>query len=145
MARKLFVSKEIAMHITKPILLGAFLLIGPLADAGAQPAPPDADTRPAVNTGSAGLRDRYIQKSEAELDEWQAKLVQFDEETKARAQQVGAAARADLMAALDKAEAGAWKMQTVAADGLENAKVSYEKATSELADTWEKMRPEERH
>jgi hypothetical protein len=91
------------------------------------------------------LRDRYIQKSEAELDEWQAKLVQFDEETKARAQQVGAAARADLMAALDKAEAGAWKMQTVAADGLENAKVSYEKATSELADTWEKMRPEERH
>jgi hypothetical protein len=145
MALKLLVSREIAMHITKPILLGAFLLSGPLPDAGAQTAPPDTDTRPALNTASASLRDGYIQKSEAELDDWQAKLVQFDDETKARVQQDAAAARADLMAAMDKAETGAWKMQTVAADGLENAKISYEKATSELADTWEKMQPDDRH
>jgi hypothetical protein len=36
-------------------------------------------------------------------------------------------------------------LQTVAADGLEDAKVSYEKATSELADEWQKVRPEDRH
>ena len=48
------------------------------------------------------------------------------------------------LAALDKAEAEASKLQTVAADGLEDAKVSYDKATTELSDAWGKVRPEDR-
>ncbi len=130
------------MRMTTPILLGSFLLIGTLPSGHAQRA--DAGNQTAVNAGSPGPRDKYIQKSEEDLDEWQAKLLRFDEETKARAQKDEAATWSGLLAALDKAEAGAYRLQTVAADGLEDAKVSYEKATSELADTWEKARSGDR-
>jgi small-conductance mechanosensitive channel len=140
----LFVLKEIAMRIIRPILVGSFLLIATLPYGRARAAPPDAGKQTAVNADSPGRRDTYIQKSEEELDDWQAKLLRFDEEIKARAQKDGSATWSDLLAALDKAEAGAYRLQTVAADGLEDAKVSYEKSTSELADTWEKARSEDR-
>jgi hypothetical protein len=143
MPRASFVSKEIAMRITTPILLATFVMIG-APPAGAQPVPADVGTRTAVDAASSGRRDTYLLKSEEELDEWQVKLLRFDEESRARAQKDGAASRAVLLSALDKAEAGAYKLQTVAADGLEDAKVSYEKAVGELADAWGKVRLEDR-
>ena len=127
------------MRIASTVLLGAFMLIGALPGAGAQPAPADK-----ASPDSSGQRDKYIQKSDKEMAQWQAKLSRFDAETGARAQNDGAATRADLAAALDKAEAEASKLQTVAADGLEDAKVSYDKATTELSDAWGKVRPEDR-
>nr|WP_294514738.1 hypothetical protein [uncultured Rhodopila sp.] len=125
------------------ILLALSLPIGIEASARAQPVPPDVGTHMAVNADSPGRRDLYIQKSEEELDDWQAKLLRFDEETHARMQKNRSASLAGLLAALDKAEAGAYKLQTISADGLEDAKISYEKATSELADAWGKVRPED--
>jgi hypothetical protein len=138
------VLKEIAMRIATSILLGLLLPIGAVPFACAQPVPPDGGTQTAANAGLRGPRDTYIQKSEEELDDWQARLLRFDAETKAGARKDGAASWADLMAALDGAEAGAYKLQTVTADGLDDAKASYEKAISELADTWEKARPDDR-
>jgi small-conductance mechanosensitive channel len=132
------------MRITTPILLGAFMLIGLLPHAGAQPLPANVGTRTAAGAASPGQRDTYIRKSEEELDEWQAKLFRFDEATNARAHKDVAASWTELLADLEKAEAGAYKLQTVARDGLEDAKVSYEKATSELADAWGRVRPEDR-
>jgi hypothetical protein len=138
------VSKEIAMRIATFILLGLLLPIGVAPVARAQPVPPDGGTQTAANAAVPGQRDTYIRKSEEELDDWQARLLRFDEETKAAARKDAASSWADLLAALDGAEAGAYKLQTVAADGLDDAKASYEKAISELADTWEKARPDDR-
>jgi small-conductance mechanosensitive channel len=131
--------------MTTTFLLGAFMLIGLVPEACAQSASPDADAQSASRKNSTSQRDTYILKSQVELDDWQARLVRFEEETNARMRKDGVATWTELLAALDKAEAGAYKLQTVAADGLEDAKVSYEKATSELADEWQKVRPEDRH
>ena len=132
------------MRIATSILFVLLLPIGVAPFASAQPAPPDGGTQTAVRAAGHGPRDTYIQKSEEELDDWQARLLRFDQETKAAARKDGASSWADLMAALDGAEAGAYKLQTVAADGLDDAKASYEKAISALADTWDKARSEHR-
>jgi hypothetical protein len=106
----------------------------------AQPAPPDTQ----IAVLAAGQRDTYIVKSEAELDEWQVKLLRFCDESKAQARADTAATRNELLTALEKAEAGASRLQTAGAESWDDATISYEKATSELEVAWDKARADRR-
>ncbi len=132
------------MRIATLILFGSFMLIGFTPKTVSQTTEPGAEIQPAATASPRSQRDIYILESEADLDLWQAKLLQIDEETDALMRKDGATCWADVLAAMDKAEAGAYKLQIVTAEGLGNARVSYEKAISDLANTWEKARPEDR-
>jgi hypothetical protein len=74
------------------------------------------------------------------MQEWQRKLHDFSEKAKANGQKAGKAAENGLTAAWAKTEAEARRLQSASADGWESAKSSYEKASHELADAWDKAR-----
>nr|WP_294507909.1 hypothetical protein [uncultured Rhodopila sp.] len=106
----------------------------------AQPAPPDTH----IAVLAAGQRESYIVKSEAELEEWQVRLLRFCDEAKAQARADTAATRNELLTALEKAEAGASRLQSAGAESWDDARTSYEKATSELEVAWGKVQADRR-
>src|SRR5579863_4418636 len=84
-------------------------------------------------------RDSYAQKARAELQEWQQKLHDFSEKAEAAGRKDTIAAEHDLNEAWKKTEAEARKLQTASAAEWESAKISYEKASRELADAWHRI------
>jgi len=88
-------------------------------------------------------RDTYTQQARDKMPEWQRKLHDFSEKAKTKGQEAGNAAGNDLNAAWAKTQAEAHKLQTATAEGWESAKASYEKASRELADTWDKIRSQD--
>jgi hypothetical protein len=131
---------EFAMRTTTALLTAAALLVCLSPALLAQPVPPNTH----IVVLAAGQRDTFMMKSEAELDEWQIKLLRFCDEAKVQARAGTAETKADLLAALDKAEAGAFRLQTVGAENWDDATISYERATSELAVAWDKARADRR-
>ncbi len=125
------------MRMTEATLTAAAMLFCLPPAPFAQPAASNTEVAAPHTSG----RDTYMMNSEAELDEWQVKLLRFCDEAKAQARQDSVAAEADLLAALDKAEAGAFRLQTVGAQDWEDARILYEKATSELAVTYDRVQP----
>jgi hypothetical protein len=118
------------------------MLIGALPAAG-QSLPATGSAAPAHSVAGAGPttdRDTYTQKARDDMQQWQQKLHDFSENAKAKGQQAGDAAGNELNAAWTKTLAEAQKLQTTGADGWESAKASYEKASHELADAWDKVR-----
>nr|WP_294522899.1 hypothetical protein [uncultured Rhodopila sp.] len=125
---------------TASAMLGAAALVWLSPAVLAQPATPDTP----IAAPAASQRDTYIVRSEAELDDWQAKLLRFCEEAKVQARSDRAATKADLLAALDKAEAGAFRLQTAGAESWDDARMSYERATGDLEVAWDKARADHR-
>jgi hypothetical protein len=74
------------------------------------------------------------------MHEWQQKLHDFSEKVKAKGQEDGKAAENELNAAWTKAEAEQHKLETASAEGWESAKMSFEKASHDLKEVWEKIR-----
>ncbi len=120
--------------ITATPTAAALLFCLPAAEL-AQPAPPDTH----IAVSAADQRDTYIVKSEEELDEWQVKLLRFCDEAKLQARADTAVTKDRLLTALEKAEAGASRLQTAGAENWDEARVSYERATSDLAVAWDKV------
>ena len=89
-------------------------------------------------------KDEYVQRSKAELLEWQEKLKSFGETVDAKGQQATAATKAGLQQAWAKTELESRKLETASADGWESAKSSFERASQNLKDTWHKVHPEEK-
>ena len=134
-------------------ILIASILIGPLMLIGALPAVAGQSThmlgsgapiRLAASGVSKADRDTYIQKAQNEMLEWQRKLNDFSEKMAAKGQQASDAAEHDLNKAWTKADAASRELQTVGAEGWKSAQTSFEKATRELAETWDKTRSKDK-
>jgi len=129
------------------IVVGSVIAIATLAIATSRSAlayGSEAPIRLAVAGTSTPDRDSYAQKARAEVKEWQRKLHDFGEEAKAKGQEASATAAKELDKAWTKAEAAARDLQAASADGWDGAKATYESASHDLADAWDKVRPREK-
>jgi hypothetical protein len=122
----------------------ASIVIAPLMLIGGLPVPQsipsDARIRLAAG-GSTSDRDTYNQSARDAMHEWQKKLRDFSEKAKAKEQEEANAAENELKAAWTKAEAEQHKLQNASAEGWESARISFEKASHDLKEVWDKIRP----
>lgn len=133
--------------LTAAIIFTPLMLIGALPALAGQPvslSPPNAPVRLAADTASTTDRDTYMQRAKDELQEWQRKLHDFGEQAKAKGQTTSNSSGDELNEAWSKTEAASHRLQTASADGWESAKISFEKASQNLADAWHKIHPEDK-
>ena len=132
--------------LTASIVIGPLVLIGALPAAGQSTLALGSGTpvQLAAGADSAADRDTYTQKAREEMQEWQRKLHDFSEKAAAKGKQLDNAAENDLNEAWTKAKAASSRLQTAGAEGWESAKTSFEEASRELADAWDKIRPEDK-
>jgi hypothetical protein len=130
--------------LTASIVIGPLMLVGTLPAAAGPAIAADAPVRLAAGDASTADRDTYTQRARNEMQEWQRKLHDFDERAEAKGQKAGDAAEHDLHAAWKRVEAAGHKLQTASAEGWESAKVSFEKASHDLAETWDKVRGQDK-
>ena len=132
--------------LTVSIVIGPLLLIGALPAAGQATLAlgSGAPVQLAAGADSTADRDTYTQKAREEMQEWQRKLHDFSEKAAAKGKQLDKAAKNDLNKAWTKAKAASSRLQTAGAEGWASAKSSFEEASRELADAWDKIRPEDK-
>jgi hypothetical protein len=132
--------------LTASIVIGPLVLIGALPAAGQSTLAlgSDAPVQLAAGADSTADRDTYTQQARDEMQEWQRKLHDFSEKAEAKGKEAGNAVENDLNKAWTKAQAASSKLQTVGAEGWENARTSFEEASHELAEAWRKIHPEEK-
>jgi type IV secretory pathway VirB10-like protein len=122
------------------VVLGPLLLSGvPRVAVAQSAAPPPPIPLPADNDADRGP---YTQNAQEDMDQWQQKLHDFGEKAKATGQQGAAAAKENLDTAFTKAKVAAEGLKTAGANGWQNAKMSFEKAKHDLADTWDRIKPQ---
>jgi hypothetical protein len=141
-------TKEVAMRIlAASVVIGPLMLIGALPAAAAQSTLALGSGAPielAAGSDSTADRDTYTHEARDEMREWQRKLNDFSAKAAAKGKEAGNAAENDLNKAWTKAEAASRKLQTASAEGWESAKTSFEEASHELADAWDKIRPQDK-
>ena len=123
------------------IVIGPLMLLGALPAAAGQSISSNSPIQLAAAGDSTADRDTYTQKARVSVDEWQQKLHDFGEKAKAKGQEEGNAAENELKAAWTKADAEQHKLQSASAEGWESAKISFEKASHDLKEAWDKIRP----
>ena len=121
------------------IVIGPFMLFGALPAAAGQSISSDTPIQLAVGGDSTADRDTYTQKARDAMQEWQQKLQDFGERAKVKGQEEGNAAENELNAAWTKADAEEHKLQSASAEGWESAKISFEKASHDLKEPWDKI------
>ena len=126
------------------IVIGPLMLFGALPAVAGQSISSDTRIQLAAGGDSTADRDTYTQKARDAMDEWQQKLHDFSEKAKAKGQEEGNAAENELKAAWTKAEAEQHKLETASAEGWESAKISFEKASHDLKEVWDKIRPDDK-
>jgi hypothetical protein len=126
--------------LSASVVIGALMLIGALAAAADRSIAADPQIQLAADSGPTADKDTYTQKARDEMQAWQQKLHDFSENAKAQGQKAGDAAENGLNAAWTKTEEAAQRLQTASADGWERAKISFEQASRELADAWDRIR-----
>jgi hypothetical protein len=124
-------------------VIGSLLLIGligtlPAAGQSIQPTGSAASVRTA--SVSTTDRDTYVQKAREEMQQWQLKLHDFSEKTRAKATEANTAAQNDFNTAWTEADAATQKLQTAGAADWESAKSSFSKASQKLAAVWQKIK-----
>jgi len=130
--------------LTASIVIGPIMLVGALSAAAGPSIAADAPVRQAAGNDSTADRDTYAQRARDQMQEWQKKLHEFDERAETKGQKAGNAADNDLHAAWNRVEEAGHKLQTASAEGWESAKVSFEKASHDLAETWDKVRGQDK-
>ena len=137
--------KEVAVRIILvSIVIGPLMLFGALPAVAGQSISSDTRIQLAAGGDSTADRDTYTQKARDAMHEWQQKLHDFSEKAKAKGQEEGNAAENELKAAWTKAEAEQHKLETASAEGWESAKISFEKASHDLKEVWDKIRPDDK-
>ena len=126
------------------IVIGPLMLFGALPAVAGQSISSDTRIQLAAGGNSTADRDTYTQKARDAMHEWQQKLHDFSEKAKAKGQEEGNAAENELKAAWTKAEAEQHKLETASAEGWESAKISFEKASHDLKEVWDKIRPDDK-
>jgi hypothetical protein len=120
------------------IIVAPLLLAGTLTAAGGQTVSSGTQTQPATE------QDTYRLKAQDDMQAWGQKLHAFGEKAKAKGQQAGDATADDLNAAWSKTQVAAQKLRVASVDGWYDAKASYERASHDLADSWNRIRPEDK-
>jgi hypothetical protein len=137
--------KEFAVRIfLASIVIGPLMLFGALSAAAGQLISSDMPIQLAASSDSTIDRDTYAQKARDDLHEWQQKLHDFGEKAKAKGQEEGNKTRNELNAAWTKADAEQRKLQSASAEGWDSAKSSFERASHDLKDVWDKIRPDDK-
>ena len=138
-------TKEVAMRILfASIVIGPLMLFGALPAAAGQSISFNTPIQLAAGGASTTDRDTYIQKARDTMHEWQQKLHDFSEKAKAKGREEGKAAENELNAAWTKAEAEQHKLEIASKEGWESAKISFEKASHDLKEVWDKIRPDDK-
>jgi hypothetical protein len=133
--------------LTASIVFGPLLLLGALSANAAQSTrtlESDAPVRLAAAGDSTADRDTYTQRTRDEMREWQRKLRDFSEKAEAKGKEAGNEAKYALNKAWTKTQAASRDLQAASAEGWESAKISFEKASHELAETWHRIRPDDK-
>jgi hypothetical protein len=73
------------------------------------------------------------------MQDWRQKLHDFGERAKAKGQEEGKAAGNELNAAWTKADAEEHTLEAASAEGWASAKISFEKASHDLKELWDKI------
>jgi hypothetical protein len=73
------------------------------------------------------------------MQDWRQKLHDFGERAKAKGQEEGNAAGNELNAAWTKADAEEHTLEAASAEGWQSAKISFEKASHDLKELWDKI------
>jgi hypothetical protein len=113
--------------------------------ATAQTVSPQATGAPVQLTAHwafAVKKDDYVQRSRDEMREWQTKLADAGETVSTRGGEAGAAGMNGLRKAWARAEAESRKLELASADGWDRAMSSFEKASRNLKDAWQRIHPE---
>lgn len=112
-------------------MLAAALAIAPLLLTGAPPAA-------AQSNGSAD-RESYTHQAQDQVELWKQKLGEAGDKTAATGKDVGDATKQHLDQAWHKTQEAAAKLQKAGDKGWDGAKAAYEKASHDLARTWNKI------
>jgi hypothetical protein len=123
---------------------GALLLITALP-AAAQTDSPQATGAPiqlAAHWAFGVKKDEYVQRSRDEMREWQTKLADAGETVGTRGSEASAAGMSGLRKAWARAEGESRKLELAGADGWDRAMSSFEKASKNLKDAWQRIHPE---
>jgi hypothetical protein len=130
-------------------ILPAAIVIGPLMLIGALPAAAGHSTfalgwcAPVRLAGGDDLTpdmETYNQRARDEMREWRRRIDDFNRKAEANGTEPGSAAEGELTRAWTNAEVAAADLLTAGPESWESAKMSFEKASRELADTWSKIR-----
>ncbi len=117
-----------------------FMLVGGLSAATAQSVAAATSTRSASGTDATADRESYTQKARDDLHAWQLKLSDFDDKAEKTGRKDLASAKHDLHEAWARTATETDKLKDSSAEGWQSAKLSYEKASNELAADWDKVR-----
>ncbi len=108
--------------------------------------PPVIASQPAVlrvaDTDFSATKDRYLDKAHSTVDEWRRKLNVAADDAGAHARATGNAADADLNAAWQKTQVAAKQLAAASASQWDKAKSSFEKASQDLTDRWNRAHPD---
>ena len=123
------------------IVIGPLMLSGALTAANGQPVSSNTQTQSAPAGNTATDRDTYTRNAQEKIHDWQTKVDDFTTKAAAKGQQAATATEKGLQTAWTKTQAAGQKLQTVSAQGWDAAKSSFEKASRDLSDAWDKVRP----
>jgi hypothetical protein len=122
------------------IVIGPLMLIGALPVAAGQSVRSDTQIQSAAGSDSTGDRESYTRKARDDVQEWQQKLHDFGAVAATKGHKDAIAAQRDLDEAWAKTQAEARRLQTSSTDAWASARISYEKASGELAGAWDRVR-----
>jgi hypothetical protein len=125
------------------VVVGPLMLVGALPAAHGQAVSSNTQTQSAAGGDSSADRDTYNRNAQDKIQEWQRKLDDFAAKTANKGAQAGTATENGLNKAWTKTQTEAQKLQTVGAQGWDAAKASFEKASRDLSDAWDKVRPKD--
>ncbi len=123
-------------------LAATSLIAGPIILVGALPAAADPMIQVAANSDTSADRGSFTQAAQDDLHQWQQRVHDFDVSAEATGKADTIATEHALNAAWDRVQVEAGKLQTASKDEWETAKTSYQNATRNLADAWDKTRAE---
>jgi hypothetical protein len=121
------------------IVIGSFMLFGALPAAAIQPISSNTPIQMAVGGDSAADRAMFSQKARDAMQDWRQKLQDFGDRAKVKGQEEGNAAGNELNAAWTKADAEEHTLEGASAEGWESAKISFETASHDLKELWDKI------
>jgi Skp family chaperone for outer membrane proteins len=132
-------------------LLAIGAAMGFAASAGiALASPPAVVPTPApalqrvADSDASTAHDSYLEKAQSTLDAWRHKLNASAETAGAQARATSSSAQTDLNTAWQKTQAEAKRLSAASAGEWDRARRSFEKASEDLKDSWNRAHPDDK-
>jgi hypothetical protein len=126
------------------LALGSWVLIGGAALA-AQPVAPERAARGiwlVADSDFSATKDKYVDQARDQMADWKRKLDDAGDKVGAQARTSSDAAERDLHTAWRKTQAAADRLQGASQDGWDRVKSSFERASRDLKETWNRVHPD---